>query len=273
MKHYNHLKIIVFIIVCIIINIIYNYYHSHSLNIEDFDNIHNKDIPNSMKIYCINLDRDKSRWRSIKSYSDKHNLNIERVSAYYGKDVVEDEYINKNILDKNHNLLKGQLGCALSHVQLWRKIKKDNNQFSLILEDDVKFNRNFKKDLRKLIDFLPETWDIIYLGGCNLHGKKYNEKLIYPTKFGARYNLCCHAMLLNRERIGGLIDIMTPIKYPIDNQLRREFPKLKVFFVNPNMILQNKEIRSSRRDIDGLEQSQFWKEHHTNINIENFTNK
>ena len=259
---------IIFIIACIIINIIYNYYHYHSLNIERFNNINNKDIPDSVKIYCINLNRDKDRWSSIKKYSEANNLNIERVSAFYGKDVLEDEYINKNILDKDHRLLKGQLGCALSHVQLWRRIQNDNTPFSPVLEDDVKFERNFKKNLTELIDFLPETWDIIYLGGCNLHGKKYNEKLIYPTKFGARYNLCCHAMLLNREKIGGLIDIMTPIREPIDNQLRREFANLKVFFVNPNMILQNKDIRSSRRDIDGMEQSQFWKEHHANITIE-----
>jgi len=38
------------------------------------------------------------------------------------------------------------------------------------------------------------------------------------------------------------------------------------------MILQNKEIRSSRRDIDGLSQSEYWKKHHTDITLENFTN-
>ena len=61
---------------------------------------------------------------------------------------------------------------------------------------------------------------------------------------------------------------MTPIKEPIDNQLRKHFNNMEVYFVNPNMILQNKDIRSSRRDIDGLPQSVFWKKNHAVINIE-----
>jgi GR25 family glycosyltransferase involved in LPS biosynthesis len=269
-KKFPLLIIVINVLLILIINIIYNYFNSKT--IEDFENIYNKDIPKSMKIYCINLDKDKQRWNTIKNTSDKYNLDIIRIPAYYGKDVNENEYIRKNILDKNHKLLKGQLGCALSHVELWRKIKNDNEDFALILEDDVQFTDNFKEKLDDLLHCLPETWDIIYLGGCNLYGKKYNEKLMYPTKFGARYNLCCHAMLLNKERIGGLIDIMTPIKYAIDGQLRQNFKNLEVYFVNPNMILQNKEIRSSRRDIDGLSQSEYWKEHHTDITLENFTN-
>ena len=42
-------------------------------------------------------------------------------------------------------------------------------------------------------------FDIIFLGGCNIKGKKYNEKLIIPTENYDSYNLCCHAMLFKKE--------------------------------------------------------------------------
>jgi glycosyl transferase family 25 len=258
-------SLLIIVITLLLISIVSNYLNYKS--IEVFDNIYNKDIPKNMKIYCINLNKDKKRWNTIKSISDKHNLNIIRIPAYNGNELNPNECIKQNILHTNYSLRKGQLGCALSHINLWKKIKTDNDDFALIIEDDVIFTNNFKENLYNLLNYLPETWDIIYLGGCNLLGKKYNEKLLKPTNFDYRYNLCCHAMLLNKERINNLIDIMTPIKKPIDNQLRDHFKYLEIYFVVPNMIMQNKEIRSSRRDIDGLPQSLFWKMNHSNITI------
>lgn len=279
----KYLKLGIFVLFSIILILILNKYLFNNNNntkpnqiIESFKNINNKDIYDNethdiskdVKIYCINLDKDTDRWSALQKQIKSNNLQVERIPAVNGANVSESEYIRNGLLHKNHRLLKGQLGCALSHVKLWHKIKKDNKAFTLVLEDDIIITNDFKSKLNELIKYLPNSWDVIYLGGCNIKGKKFNEKLIYPTHFGKRYNLCTHAMLLNSERLDKLINVMTPIKESIDNQLRRKFPDLKVYYANPNMILQNKDIRSSRRDIDGLPQSQFWKEHHSDINID-----
>ena len=40
---------------------------------------------------------------------------------------------------------EGQLGCFLSHFQLWKYIIKSNLDLAIILEDDVKIYNNFNK--------------------------------------------------------------------------------------------------------------------------------
>ena len=65
---------------------------------------------------------------------------------------------------------------------------------------------------------------------------------------------------------------MTPIKRPIDEQLRQNFKNLNVYYMYPNLITQNKQLISSRRKIDGDKNnmtSKFWKKNHNNVEIVN----
>ena len=114
---------------------------------------------------------------------------------------------------------------------------------------------------------MPSSWDIIYLGGCNIKGKRYNNNFIIPTDNTGTYNLCAHAMLINKANVYKLINILTPIKIPIDEQLKMNFKNLNVFFVYPNIINQNKDLISIRRVLDGSKQSMYWKRNHTNVTI------
>jgi len=118
----------------------------------------------------------------------------------------------------------------------------------------------------------PEKWDIIFLGGCNIYGKKYNEKFIIPTENNSNNNnnsknLCMHAVLLNKHNIDKILNLLKPLYRPVDSQLRTYFDDLDVFYAYPNIINQNKELISNRRVLDGLPQSQFWKKNHGNITI------
>lgn len=92
-------------------------------------------------------------------------------------------------------MTSGEIGCAISHVQLWRKLVQVHHNVDarsqhhqdatmLILEDDVVFypGKNddggsskpgsFVKALSSLVDILPTDWDILYLGFCNFGPKK-----------------------------------------------------------------------------------------------------
>ena len=53
--------------------------------------------------------------------------------------------------------------------------KKD---YYLILEDDVILPENLNEEITYILNNSPYNWDIIYLGGCNVSGKKYNKTLI-----------------------------------------------------------------------------------------------
>jgi hypothetical protein len=73
---------------------------------------------------------------------------------------------------------------------------------------------------------------------------------------------------VNKQGAQKVLDLLTPLRRPIDSQIREEYDKLKVFYHYPNLISQNKTLRSTRRDIDGLPQSKYWKNHHMDVTID-----
>ena len=230
-------------------------------------NLYFQKFNNKVDIFCLNLDSSKDRWEKINDFSIKNNIKINRYSAFNGKLLNEKKLINDNILDKKHKLLKGQLGCAYSHLSLMTSLEYSKNQYYLILEDDVILPKNLNNEIFYILNNAPFNWDIIYLGGCNISGKKYNKDFLIPDKFGNTYNLCTHAFILNKRNLSKIIKILTPIKYSIDVQLRKNFKNLNVYYTNRNIINQNKDILSERRLLDGLKQSKYWKINHNKITI------
>ena len=231
-------------------------------------------LSDNLDVYCINLDKNTDRWNRIQEAMKRNTIEIKRFSAHHGKQLNVQDLIDSGIVDTYHELDAGQLGCAYSHISVMKRIKNGDAQYGLILEDDVILPDNFKSIIDNLK--LPDTdtdkdtdrWDIIFLGGCNIKGSLYNKHFIKPTDYTGTYNLCCHAMLFNKDTIDNVLDCLTPLKYPIDNQLRNNFDtKLVVYYANPNIINQNKDLISVRRVIDGKPQSDYWKKNHTNIEI------
>ena len=249
-------QIFTIFILCITIIFIYIIKPPYHV-IESFSN-------NDLKIYFINLDSNIDRWQNIQ----KHNLpNLHRFPAINGKLLNKDSLIKQNVVNPSNKLRPGQLGCALSHIEVLKLSQLQPEKYSLILEDDVIIPKNLPQTLYNLQLHFPKKWDIIFLGGCNIHGKKYNEKFIIPTNNDGSRNLCLHAYLVNKQNIKKILDILKPLHRPVDSQLREKFNQLKVFYLYPNLINQNKELISNRRVLDGLPQSNYWKEHHKDITI------
>jgi len=113
-------------------------------------------LDNFDKVYCINLDSRKDRWKECVIEFNKIGIldEVERFSA------VKHE--------------RGIAGCTLSHYEIIKKCKKDGCKNVLIFEDDVEFIEvdNFHKLLDSSLNQLNkrESWyDMFYLGG-NIKG-------------------------------------------------------------------------------------------------------
>jgi glycosyl transferase family 25 len=264
-KLHKNLILYFFIIFLFIIFILFFKIKNNKL--ENFNN--NKPYTqNNLKIYFINLDANIDRWYNIE---DKLN-NIVRFNAINGKELNKTQLIERGIVSEKNKLLPGQLGCALSHISVMNLIKNQNEEYGLILEDDVIIPHNFDKIFKDLMKDSPKNWDVIFLGGCNIYGKKYNEKFIIPLDNNSNNNnnsknLCMHAVLLNKNNIDTILKLLKPLYRPVDSQLRTYFDNLDVFYAYPNIINQNKDLISNRRVLDGLPQSQFWKKNHENVTL------
>src|SRR5690606_7113762 len=84
--------------------------------------------------YLINLERTTDRLELMKKEFSKSNLTFERISAVDAKNLKGDEYFINNKYDRD--LLGGEIGCYLSHVNTLQKFLNSDNDFALIIEDD-----------------------------------------------------------------------------------------------------------------------------------------
>jgi GR25 family glycosyltransferase involved in LPS biosynthesis len=236
-----------FLIVLLLIIIVYLIYNFSLLHKKGFS------MDDGLKIYFINLKQNMDRWENSKLKLP----NLHRFNAINGKLLDLNKLRKIGILQESdfwlNKLGRGGIGCAFSHISIMHRIRTQKEKYGLILEDDVIIPENFEYTISKLEPYFPPNWDIIYLGGCNISGKKYNEKFIIPEQKTST-NYCCHAILFNKETIDNVIHILTPLKKPIDLQLRSNFHKLRVYFLIPSLFFQNKNLFSNRLFIDGYEQ-------------------
>ena len=138
------LFIILFIILLIILRYIFTYQREF---FTDNNTIFNK-------CYVINLsetNEGRRRWEIIKKHPILNSF-INRYQGIYGKSYDFSNLIRGNVLAEYwdygswHNgngnskkmikMDKGELGCILSHRNLWQKIVEEKIQVSLVLEDD-----------------------------------------------------------------------------------------------------------------------------------------
>jgi len=252
----------IFVICVLCITTIFLYFVQGSNIMESFTPIAGEGGNNSCKIYFINLDENIERWNSL---SPELQTKITRFPAVNGKKLDKDQLIINGLIADKNNLRMGQIGCALSHISILKRIQRQDEPYGLILEDDVTIPPDFSLERLKLP---PGDFDICFLGGCNIKGEKVGENWIRPTAKNGAFNLCWHAVLVNKQNVQKVLDLLTPLRRPIDSQIREEYDKLKVFYHYPNLISQNKSLRSTRRDIDGLPQSKYWQKHHLDVTID-----
>jgi len=179
----------------------------------------------NMTIYCINLDKSKDRMRKINKNFKNLNLSVTRFEAIDGNNVIVDTNKVKLDYDTNLNSLcdknikpginlklsKGEIGCIYSHYGLWEKMLDKNIEKCIIVEDDIKPNKNFNT-YKKYLSKVPNDWDIIYISFLNTGKKKYVSKNIYiPTcgfsTSGYIINLKCVKKIMKKLPINRPIDL------------------------------------------------------------------
>ncbi len=88
-----------------------------------------------MKVYVINMQRSTHRRKAMEGMLNKHKLQYEFIDAVDGRTLSEEEFVG-HVTDPKE-FTRSQAGCALSHIKAYRKILEGNDQYGLILEDDV----------------------------------------------------------------------------------------------------------------------------------------
>tara|TARA_A200000113_G_C8854715_1_gene351429 strand:+ start:16 stop:699 length:684 start_codon:yes stop_codon:yes gene_type:complete len=103
------------------------------------------------------------------------------------------------------------LANFLNHQKIWKNIAAENQDYTLVLEDDAILSHNFDKLWPTLIKSIPKDLDIAYLNaGCGLTPDKFGVKLspdILWYKMPHKRSRTCCAYLIRKSCASQLASI------------------------------------------------------------------
>ncbi|KAF5302672.1 hypothetical protein FQA39_LY10168 [Lamprigera yunnana] len=139
----------------------------------------NKDTLSFDKIYMINLLRRSDRRNRMYSCFDELGLKVTTFNAVDGKKLSEGDLENITFMpdyaDPYHKrqMTLGEVGCFLSHYNIWKEVVQNRFETVLILEDDIRFEAYFRAKVERVLEELKVigNWDLVYFGRKRLQEK------------------------------------------------------------------------------------------------------
>jgi collagen beta-1,O-galactosyltransferase len=125
------------------------------------------------RTFVINLKRRPDRQRRMQAALNLLGIEAEMWTAVDGRQLTADALTRQNITflpnyrDPFHQrpMTYGEIGCFLSHYHIWQHVLHNQLDRVLILEDDVRFEANFKSQLHRLLESIRDVpYDLLYLG-------------------------------------------------------------------------------------------------------------
>lgn len=173
---------------------------------------------NQIKTYVINLPKDqKRRENALRETGRFSNLDVEMVKAVYGKELTDQE--KERLFDfKKYRqyygraVLSGEIGCTLSHRECYKRLLDSNQQFALLLEDDVHFlvdplDKDFWLAAAEMMNtekplVLLLHAEISYTGKEKVFCEGYSFYSVYNAVYTTAYfiNRSAANLLLQKER-------------------------------------------------------------------------
>ena len=98
-----------------------------------------------MKVYVINLDKNVERMGNMSLQLRRLGVDFERIPAVYGASLTKEERKGcfapfRSFCAMGYKLLVGEIGCALSHCKVYKRMIDNKIGAALVLEDDVVIN-------------------------------------------------------------------------------------------------------------------------------------
>jgi len=203
-----------------------------------------------MKIFVIHYTQLKERkenieflvsgmnYKFIEDY-DREKITESELQKYYHPN---EELFNLKIKDlwdsrihKFRNLNRAEISCTIKHIVALNESSKVNEDYSLILEDDVICSdRIINLNIESIVKNAPSDWDSIFLGsGCGIDfmSQKLKNSIIFNDSY-AKINHpttnCAEAYLIKKSSAKQIYDSIVPFQLVSDWELAYHFYKLNM---------------------------------------------
>jgi len=200
-----------------------------------------------MKAYFINLDRSPDRLAYMTGVLEELGIDGERVAAVDGKALSEDEIAAVYRFRPGTQYLDpGSIACSLSHRKVWERIVAADDDYALVLEDDVIFGRDAKPILADT-GWIPEGTELLRLETFRRHTVHAREPV---ATVGDRTIHRLHhihngtgAYIVSKDAAARLLAHMTRFSYAVDYVLFDphcpEFCGMEILQMVPALCIQS----------------------------------
>ncbi len=197
-----------------------------------------------MHIFVINLPEDNLRRIAIEKQLQSLGLDFEIFPAIRGKNLSAEETTKHYdakwfIRHLGRPATPGEIGCALSHIEIYRQIKAQNISHALILEDDAWLNPNLPELLNAIDEkYSPEQKNVFLLtwfSAISQHNIQTLWSNYHVAKVKSAY--CTHGYVVSNAAADALINALYPVIHAADcwGWLRRH-RIVNIFAVFPTCI-------------------------------------
>jgi glycosyl transferase, family 25 len=183
----------------------------------------------NIPVFVINLTRSvERRSHTVKQLNDL-DVQFQLVEAINGAELSDQEILSYNSTGawkcgfRSRYLLKEEIGCALSHLKVYRKMVEEGIDTACILEDDNDYKKDFKNLLFNELSNIGE-WDLLYLGhhpgwkaiGARSRKKKKLVSSHYSVGEAVEVPLGSYAYIIKQVAAKKILENAYPIRMPFD---------------------------------------------------------
>ena len=210
-----------------------------------------KQIP----ITVINLKKDIDKKNKITQQLNDLKREFSFFNAIHGVDLSPEDlsraYNPQHSTEKGLRVVrKNEIGCALSHLGVYKKMLDDGIDKMIILEDDAILDKEFVVALN-IVQFLPDNWELFLLGYSSKRNIPCNFKVKLkrnPTAFNVGVSPiprgCLHAYVINQRGARRMLSYKKSIYQPID-YYSGDHRLMNVYTLYPRVAMQDADMDSS----------------------------
>jgi GR25 family glycosyltransferase involved in LPS biosynthesis len=126
--------------------------------------ISNNNAIKELASYVINLKRRPDRLRNFFTRNEKELFPITVFEGVDGKTLSPNHKVQRAFLSGDYNYRRGIVGCAMSHMKIWKEFLTNNNQtYCLVVEDDAELCENFIDKIMYLLSKHENEFDVMFL--------------------------------------------------------------------------------------------------------------
>lgn len=244
----------------------------------------------SIPVFVVNLERSRDRRVRMEKILSDAAIPHEFVPAFDGakedasfvQKTIDESVFMKNI--RGSFLTRGEVGCAMSHINLYKKIIDEKIPYACIIEDDIDITDTsaFKFLTDEKYCRNQKDWDLLLLGHIqqveasdtalvSFFKKKTDSgvKIAVPVQF-------CYSTtgyIINSRAAGLLYEKGLPVRVPADFltgdsvkygvKLRAAVPKVivpnRAYFENEASLVSDGSIRKKGKISNGVVRSLFYR--------------